>query len=640
MIKISTLKQSALAVLISLALTACGGGGASNDPISLENEETGLELSAAVSTPTAYTDDSVIVSTSASLTNTLQVTSTEQTEAISVPEIKPDPETIPEPVAEPEPQPIPEPVAEPEPQSIPEPVAEPEPQSIPEPVAEPEPQSIPEPVAEPEPEAKPALVAEAETKPELEPVQSEYSSIILGAQPGDAQCIDLNGVEREFGELTRDDWKSWVPDLRYTLSEENLSVEQADGNTYVLRQQFVPTDNGSDRVLMASNLKQHRTYRVMTSVFLEPGWDWGGEVSQGGKIAFGVGGGSVPSGGTVDPSGFTARLMWRGAQDGSAKMGIYSYAADRPKKYGEDNLFKDDARIGEWMDIIYEIKLNSSVNTSDGSMRAWVDGELVLDRQNVGWQLDGNSPVIDTLYYSSFYGGSTNAWSPDRTTHAKFKNICWAPVVDGYSGIDPDNGRILVDSTVNPQPIFADDPFNGQTPPTWYLEREEILVQVETSRELVQQVSPLASLVAQFYFDESVHKLYEILNIFKNIHSASISHNPLPALHEVLTNLDSAKALSTTSPSQIRKIEVIEELLQASMVNSAELAVAVAHSVRSQLGCDELMDEGCIEGDLQIAEAESYRDQMQGVDNATLFVLAELAWNTSVNAVNTLQNGR
>ncbi len=447
-------------------------------------------------------------------------------------------------------------------------------------------------------------------------------------------------MERDFGEVTRSDWDSWVPDVRYSLSEENLSVEKLGEADHVLRQQFEPADNGSARVLMGSNLGHQRVYRVMASVFLEPGWDWGGEVSQGGKIAFGLGGGTVPSGGTVDPSGFTARLMWRGAQDGTAKLGIYSYAADRPKQYGEDNLFKDDARIGEWMDIIYEINLNSSINVSDGSMRAWVDGELVLDRQNVGWQLDGNRPVIDTLYYSSFYGGSTNAWSPDSTTHAKFKDICWAPVVDGYSGIDPDNGRILVDSTVNPEPIFADDPFNGQPAPTWYLERKELLVQVEVSRELVQQVSPLASLATQFYFDESVHKLYKILNLIRDIDSTRISHNPLPALQEVLTSLDSAKRLNATSSGHIREIELIEGRLQASMVSAAKLAVAVAQSVRSQLGCDELLDEGCIEGDLQIAEAESYRDQMLGAEHATMFVLAELAWNASVKAVNTLQNNR
>ena len=99
----------------------------------------------------------------------------------------------------------------------------------------------------------------------------------------------------------------------------------------------------------------------MASIFLEPGWEWGGEVSQGGKLGFGLGGGSVPSGGTIDPSGFTARLMWRGAQDGTAKLGIYSYAADRPERYGEENLFDIDARIGEWMDVIYEISLNLSL---------------------------------------------------------------------------------------------------------------------------------------------------------------------------------------------------------------------------------------------------------------------------------------
>ena len=288
--------------------------------------------------------------------------------------------------------------------------------------------------------------------PELTLDDPGLSSIILGGESGGAYCIDLNSVDKKFGELTSSDWKQWVPDFRYSLRDEHLSVEQFDETSGVIRQQFQPAHNGSPRVLMATNLPKHRAYRVKTSILLEPGWEWGGEVSQGGKLGFGLGGGSVPSGGTIDPSGFTARLSWRGARDGSgtAKLGIYSYAADRPKRYGEDNLFAIDARIGEWMDVIYEINLNSSTSVSDGSMRAWVDGKLVLDRQNVGWQLDGDTPVIDTMYFSSFYGGSTSDWSPSQTTYAKFREICLAPVVDGYSGIDPDAGRIVFPHRIQP----------------------------------------------------------------------------------------------------------------------------------------------------------------------------------------------
>ena len=285
--------------------------------------------------------------------------------------------------------------------------------------------------------------------PKLTLDDPKLSPIILGGQSGGAHCIDLSGVNKNFGEVTGSDWEQWVPDYRYSLREQHLSVEQFDEVSGVIRQQFQPAHNGSPRVLMASNLAKQQTYRLMTSVFLEPGWEWGG-VQQSGKLAFGLGGGTVPSGGIIDPSGFTARLMWLGARDGTAKLGIYSYTADRQQQYGDYDLFDVDARIGEWMQVIYEINLNSSTTVSDGSMRAWVDGKLVLDRQNVGWQLAGDKPVIDSLLFSSFYGGATRDWSPSQTTYAKFRDICWAPVVDGYSGIDPDAGRIIFPNRSQP----------------------------------------------------------------------------------------------------------------------------------------------------------------------------------------------
>lgn len=271
------------------------------------------------------------------------------------------------------------------------------------------------------------------------------STIDVGDRPGEAQCVALPEHSRGFGSIEDADWSDWIEGVRFAQGTRDLSLQAEGLSRRRLRQRFVPDPQGSPRVVVASDLPAARTYRLVQSIMFESGWDWGGERRQTGKIGFGFGGGTAPTGGVVDPAGFSARLVWRGNLDGTAQLGIYAYNADRPGVFGETNVLADFlAPVGEWIDIIYEIEANSGIDAADGRMRAWVNGRLVLDRGGIAWQTSGSIPVVDRLYYSSFYGGDSSEWSPDRITYAQVRDVCWAAVIDGYSGIDPDSGRIDV----------------------------------------------------------------------------------------------------------------------------------------------------------------------------------------------------
>lgn len=319
------------------------------------------------------------------------------------------------------------------------------------------------PVAEPvgnEPEAQEPLEGEpasteavdVENEPpaveavEVEPVEPlPRLPIIVGDQPGEAQCLHLQRTTREFGQVSWQDWENWVGNVRFAVGTEFLEIPDRGEGIPELRQQFVPASNGSPRVVVAADLAPARMYRVVQSIYFEDGWDWGGDSFEGGKIGFGLSGGTSPTGGVIDTAGFSARLTWRGNLNGSARIAIYSYAADRPGAFGDSVDFGEFlAPIGEWFELAFEIQANSSTDVADGRMRAWANGHLVLDRSGVAWQTTGGMPVVDNLYYSSFYGGSSPQWSPDRTTYARVRDACWAAVVDGYSGIDPDAGRLVV----------------------------------------------------------------------------------------------------------------------------------------------------------------------------------------------------
>lgn len=265
--------------------------------------------------------------------------------------------------------------------------------------------------------------------------------IVVGNGPGEARCLSLPADYRGFGSIDKAEWSNWLDGVRFVNGAEFLELPGEVDGERTLRQQFVPTSKGTARVITGADVPEATTYRLVQSVKFEEGFDWGGD-HEGGKLGFGLSGGTSPSGKTVDTAGFSARFMWRGNRDGTAYIVVYSYAADRPGASGEDfPLAGFLAPIGEWFDLTMEIQMNSSTGASDGRMRAWANGELLLDEGGVAWQTSGGTPVIDNLYFSSFYGGATSEWSPGRTTYAQFKDVCWSAVVNGESGIDPDSGR-------------------------------------------------------------------------------------------------------------------------------------------------------------------------------------------------------
>ena len=162
-------------------------------------------------------------------------------------------------------------------------------------------------------------------------------------------------------------------------------------------------------------------------MLFEPGF----EFPRGGKLAFGLGNGSLPSGGRVKPDGFTARFYWKTNRDGTAQLVVYSYQADRGKTFGLGHELGDfKARPGEWITMTMEVTANSAANRSDGRLRGWVNGTLVLDKNGIAWQTAGE-PNVGYLIYSNFFGGGDPSWSPSRAVSARFKDVCWKAAANG-----------------------------------------------------------------------------------------------------------------------------------------------------------------------------------------------------------------
>ena len=284
---------------------------------------------------------------------------------------------------------------------------------------------------------------EVEPEPEAVPQQINQSGF-LNDRPSSIQCLELPDNAISFSDVDNDDWRAWVAPTKHHFSSatEYLSIGRSSDGKNTLRQQLVPNNNGSQTVVAGAYLSSADTYRLTQSVYLEPGFDWGG-TNEGGKLGFGFGGGSAPTGGKLQTDGFTVRFMWRGNNDGTAYMTIYSYAADRNQRlpYGDDHpLVGFNVPIGEWFDLAMEVTVNTSTSKSDGSLRAWANGSQLLALDGIQWQASGNKPAIQRLMYTTFYGGNDSSWSPDKTTYIRFADVCWSPVLDNFEPLDPTLG--------------------------------------------------------------------------------------------------------------------------------------------------------------------------------------------------------
>lgn len=160
---------------------------------------------------------------------------------------------------------------------------------------------------------------------------------------------------------------------------------------------------------------------------------------RGGKLP-GLCGGACNSGGSMPngTDGWSARMMWRTNGSGgspttgdSANIVQYVYHPDQTANGGinGDDLKWDDTTPTDWKtfdsDTWYHLQHRVVMNTPgqhDGIVQAWLDGEMVLDKRDIRFR-DISSIQIDTLYFSTFFGGSSSVWEATKDEHVYFDNF-------------------------------------------------------------------------------------------------------------------------------------------------------------------------------------------------------------------------
>lgn len=161
---------------------------------------------------------------------------------------------------------------------------------------------------------------------------------------------------------------------------------------------------------------------------------------RGGKLPGLIGGDANTGGNRPDGTdGFTARMHWR--TDGSsgsrldrdrANITQYLYHPDQPNTFAEDFRWDDSAsgdwtffESDRWYHLRHRVVMNSVVNGAgqhDGIVQAWLDGEMVLDLNNIRFR-DIPELQIDGMYFSTFFGGSGDQWNTSKDEVAFFDDF-------------------------------------------------------------------------------------------------------------------------------------------------------------------------------------------------------------------------
>jgi hypothetical protein len=138
---------------------------------------------------------------------------------------------------------------------------------------------------------------------------------------------------------------------------------------------------------------------------------------QGGKLP-GLCGGACYTGGTNGLAGWSARLMWRTAGAGEA----YVYSATTTG-YG-DSLGRGSwywKADGAWHTVSERVHMNTP-GVANGTIDIFIDGVPVSHDAGIEFRVTA-AVHIDSLLFSTFYGGHDSSWAPTTNQHLDFANF-------------------------------------------------------------------------------------------------------------------------------------------------------------------------------------------------------------------------
>ena len=225
------------------------------------------------------------------------------------------------------------------------------------------------------------------------------------------------------------DWaRNWSIREEGSWGEENLAIvdDETDRFDRVLRVHY-PAGSASPRVSREEDapiggsqfyadldIEPQVSLRFSYSLRFSENFDF----VKGGKLP-GFFGGTVHSGGDIPDgtNGFSTRFMWRR----NGKGEVYAYLPTS-EEYGT-SIGRGNWRFrpGQWYRLEQEVILNTP-GESDGKIIVWVNGEKVLDRDDLTFRTT-EELKIEGIFFSTFFGGGNSSWATPEDVSIDFADF-------------------------------------------------------------------------------------------------------------------------------------------------------------------------------------------------------------------------
>lgn len=193
---------------------------------------------------------------------------------------------------------------------------------------------------------------------------------------------------------------------------------------------YGPDGSGAQFV---ADLPAAEEYYLDYFVKFKEGFDFG----MGGKLPGLTSGGSTYTGGVspVDGDGWSARYMWTKKSDSSYSSCLYLYYMNQTSEYGEDIDFDYTFETDMWYRITQHIRVNDN-DAANGEIEVWINGVSVYHTEEI--ELRANSKgLIDSFYFSTFFGGSDSSWAPSVDCSAYFDDMVISTDAPSYLAEKP-----------------------------------------------------------------------------------------------------------------------------------------------------------------------------------------------------------
>ncbi|MFW6016477.1 MAG: polysaccharide lyase, partial [bacterium] len=116
--------------------------------------------------------------------------------------------------------------------------------------------------------------------------------------------------------------------------------------------------------------------------------------------------------------GFSARYMWRN----EGEYELYLYWSGQSDKYGDMIRPNKYFEKGVWHTLKQYISLNIP-GENNGIIELWLDDKKIYARDDLKFRLAKANWQIDYFLFSTFYGGNTKEWAPEKNNYIRFSDF-------------------------------------------------------------------------------------------------------------------------------------------------------------------------------------------------------------------------